>query len=67
MKAPRIKSRGHIGYAYGFEFYEDEDGHLHRAPVTNAIGSDGYRYGKWECGPQSDNHVHYLKQTWGLG
>jgi hypothetical protein len=47
--ATPYKSTGHIAFSEGYEYYETEDGDIHRAPVSNPIGDNGRRSGRFEA------------------
>jgi hypothetical protein len=47
-----IRSRGHVAYIGGFEFYL-RDNLLYRARVHDVISDDGFRRGEWVPGLES--------------
>ena len=57
------KSRGHVMFWNGLEFYKDAAGELHRAPVDNVIDCrTGYRIGRWEAPDHlADMRINMLK------
>lgn len=57
------KSKGHIMFLNGYEYFKGLDGTLHKAKARNYIGVDGYRIGsRFEATASSaDHHINYLK------
>jgi hypothetical protein len=46
------RSKGHVMWLWGSEWFVREDGRLYRAPADYPVGADGYRQGaRFECQP----------------
>lgn len=50
-EAPQ-KSKGHVAFIEGNEYYKVESGDLYRAPVSNVVMPDGRRSGRFEATAQ---------------
>ena len=57
------KSKGHIMFLYGYEYFKSPDGTLYKAKASNYIGVDGYRVGaRFEGTPSiADRRIEYFK------
>lgn len=52
-----LTSIGHIGFAYGFEYFWAANGDLYRANVNNPLDTEGYRMGaRFESTPHSADY-----------
>ncbi len=55
------KSNGHITFHGSYEYYQDANGDLFVAPISNVIDcTTGYRIGRWEC---YAHHREYVLST----
>lgn len=61
------KSRGHVCFSNGWEYFTDEDGLLYRVLIGNPLNGMGFRMGaRFECQPRADGHRQYLKDAYGI-
>lgn len=46
------KSKGHVEFIEGREYFFGDDGHLYSADITVPVGGDGRRPGEWQARPE---------------